>query len=78
MSELFDNLKKLSDEELVRRHDEIAVSTMTGVTHYLDELRAREGARINTSVMKMTKVILVCTVVITIATLAQLYIVSLP
>ena len=72
MSESVAELKKLSDEELVERHDKQAQHTQVGIKFYLDELRGRENARLSRSVEKMTRAILWLTVIIGIATLVQL------
>lgn len=32
-------IKKLTDEEIIRKHDEIAKHTCVGNSHYLQELR---------------------------------------
>ncbi|OYU19229.1 MAG: hypothetical protein CFE34_06420 [Rhodobacteraceae bacterium PARR1] len=72
MAETVAELKKLSDEELVRRHDERATSTVVGTAHYLDELRSRENARLSRSVERITKYIFWLTCVMAVATLVQL------
>jgi hypothetical protein len=41
----FGELSKMSDEELRRRHDEIATHTQVGLQWYIDELRRREVAK---------------------------------
>jgi hypothetical protein len=74
MAEGIVELKKLSDAELMRRHDELAKNTVVGTAHYLDELRARDNARLSLSVERMTKYIFWLTFVMAVATLSQLFI----
>lgn len=40
------DLKKMSDEDLVKQHDMAASSTMVGISYYLDELRSRENDKV--------------------------------
>ena len=65
-------LKSLSDEQLIREHDDIAQSTVVGTQHYLDEIRSRESARVAASVQKFTRWIFCLTVVVTVSTLINL------
>jgi hypothetical protein len=45
MSEKIADLRALTDDEIISRHDVIARNTSVGVNFYLDELRRREQAR---------------------------------
>jgi hypothetical protein len=45
MSEKIAELRALTDDEVIQRHDAHAVSTVAGVAFYLDELRRREQVR---------------------------------
>lgn len=49
------DLKALSDEELIRLHDDHAKHTAFGVQYYIDELRYREQTRISQSIERLTK-----------------------
>ncbi|MDE2716949.1 MAG: hypothetical protein OXI33_08030 [Chloroflexota bacterium] len=71
MSETVEQLRALTDEELVRRHDRHAQSTVVGTQHYLDELNRRYQERQTASMLRFTKWITFMTVVITIATLVN-------
>ena len=42
MAESYEQLRKMSREELVELHDHYAMTTMAGKKDYLDELRDRE------------------------------------
>ena len=72
MTESYSELKKLSDEELIRQHDLHAPKTVVGTRHFLDELRSRENGRVSLSVERMTKHIFWLTCMIGVATLVQL------
>jgi len=75
----YQELRKVSDEELIKAHDAKSVSTEGGVNYYLDELRRRDAARQGDRLEDMTRKILwltvciaVLTVVVTLATIATL------
>ena len=65
------DLRNLTDDELVERHDIQAKSTVVGIQYYLDELNRRNQERQTESMLRFTKWITVMTVVITVATLAN-------
>jgi hypothetical protein len=69
MSETLKELRSLSDDELIERHDKHATSTQVGVNHYLRELERRDLDRQTQQMVRftlwmtiMTLVILICTV----------------
>ena len=64
-------LQNLSDDELVRRHDEQAKTTGVGVDYCLDEINRRHQERQTASMLGFTKWITFMTVVVTVATLAN-------
>ena len=41
-----EELKKLSDAELIRKHDKEARNTVVGTQYYVDEIRYRQHARL--------------------------------
>ena len=45
MAHSIEELRRLSDDELIRQHDEAAKSTFVGTGYYLDEIRRRESDR---------------------------------
>jgi hypothetical protein len=65
-------LKALTDDELEKRHDEQAQSTMVGTQYYLDELGRREQDKLNHEMLKLTREMHHMTVVMTRATLLAL------
>ena len=71
MSPTWNKLKTLSDEELIARHDEEARTSVSGTQFCIEELRYREQSRINQSVRRYTWCILWLTVVVTMATIAN-------
>ena len=72
MSETVEQLRALTDEELVRRHDHHAQRTVVGTQHYLDELNRRYQERQTASMLRFTKWITIMTIIITVATLANI------
>ena len=67
MAEFVRELRALSDDELIRRYDSLAGSTVVGTQHYLDELNRRDQVRQTEAMHGLTKWITRMTVVITIA-----------
>ena len=67
-------LMGLSDEEVIRRHDELARATVVGTSHYLEELRHRRAARVSEEIQRFTKWIAFMTVAITVATVVNVVI----
>ena len=65
------DLQNRSDEELVALHDGQAKTTVVGIQYYLDELSRRYQERQTKAMVRFTKWITVMTVVITVATLAN-------
>lgn len=45
MSETIAQLRAMTDEDLIERHDHLAQTTTVGTGHYLDEIRRRDAAR---------------------------------
>ena len=61
-------LKELSNDELIRKHDKLAVMTVR-IEYYLEELRYRSHLSVSNRIEKLTWVITGLTVVVTVATL---------
>ena len=66
------DLRKLTDDELVERHDAQAETTFVGIQYFLDELNRRYQERQTKAMIRFTKWITVMTVVITSATVINL------
>ena len=69
MAETIDELRELSDEEVVQRHDANAGPTVVGTQHYLNELARRDTVRQGERMEALTKSINRLTWVIMVATL---------
>ena len=67
MHESVNDLRGLSDDELIRRSDSLARNTVVGTQHYLDELNRRDQVRQTEAMLALTKWITRMTVVITVA-----------
>ena len=66
------DLRNLTDDELVEKHDTQAKTTVVGIQYYLDELNRRYQERLTKAMLRFTKWITVMTVVITSATVINL------
>jgi hypothetical protein len=64
-------LRAMTDEELVKRHDEDAKSTVTGANYYLDELARRDTQRTAEAVRRGTEWVKYLTMAIAVLTLAN-------
>jgi hypothetical protein len=54
MSKSIADLRALSDQDLIREHDETAKSTVVGTSYYVEELARRESKRNADSVLQNT------------------------
>ena len=66
------DLRNLTDDELVERHDSQAKTTVVGTQYFLDELNRRYQERQTKAMLRFTKWITVMTAVITSATVINL------
>lgn len=71
MSESLKDLRVLSDEELIERHDNLAKSTQVGVNHYLREIARRDQDKQTKAMLSFTKWITIVTVTIMIFTIVN-------
>ena len=69
MSELLKDLRALSDEQIIERHDRLAERTEADVNYYLREIARRDQDRQTNKMVKSTKRITIMTVVIMISTI---------
>ena len=72
MSESFEELQTLCDDELIRRHDRAAKHTQVGTQHYLDVLNWRHQDRQTEAMLGYTRRIKWMTIAITAATAINL------
>jgi hypothetical protein len=54
MAETIAELRAMSDEDLIRRHDQHAPAVVVATGHYLDDLRRRETARSEVRMIALT------------------------
>ena len=66
------DLRNLTDDELVERHDSQAETTVVGIQYFVDELNRRYQDRQTKGMLGLTKWITGMTVVISIATVVNL------
>lgn len=64
-----EELRSLTDEELVKRHDDISTHTAVGTAYYLDELNRRTQEKHAKSIKNLTIWIAIMTGVMTICTI---------
>ncbi len=56
MARTHGELRALSDEELIRQHDELAKGTLVGLNHYREELARREQNKQSRLILALTVV----------------------
>ncbi len=71
MSESLKDLRLMSDEQLIEKHDELARHTQVGTQHYLNELSRRDSDRATRSMVRLTWAITIMTIVVMLATIAN-------
>ncbi|MHC4872691.1 MAG: hypothetical protein ACYTFY_12685 [Planctomycetota bacterium] len=69
----WEDLKLLSDEELIKDYDLRADKTIVGINYYLEELRHRDIDRQTSAMLEYTKEIKYMTIVVTIATIINIF-----
>ncbi len=67
-------LRAMSDDELIEKHDLLAKNTIVGTQHFLDEVARREQSKQTEAMLSYTRRITWMTVVITLATIINLVI----
>ena len=70
------DLQKLTDDEVVKRHDEQAKTTVVGTQYFLDELNRRYQERQTTTMLRLTKCITFMTLAVTAATITNVVLVA--
>ena len=74
MSENLETLRSLSDEALIKKHDELATSTQVGVNHYLREIARRDQDKQTRAMLTYTKWITIMTLAISALTIINVLI----
>jgi len=72
MSELLKDLRSLSDEEIIERHDRLAERAEANVKYYLREIERRDQDRQTEAMLNFTKWITIMTVAIMIFTIVNI------
>lgn len=67
-------LRNTTEEKLIEEHDHLAQNTAVGTSYYLDELRRRESARQEATMLRLTRVSTILTAVVTAATIINLFV----
>ena len=70
----YNDLKKISDEELIELHDKRDVNTIYGTQYYLDELARRSNEKINRQMLKFTRWITAMTAIMLLSTIVNVVI----
>jgi hypothetical protein len=78
MSQSIEQLRKLTDDEVIALHDTVAVHTQVGVQFYLDEVNRREQNKQTDLMVKFTKQILWLTIFIAVLTVINVIAVIVP
>jgi hypothetical protein len=65
-------LRKLPDDDLIEKHDELAQHTTVSVNYYLDELARRDNQRATDAMVRLTYVIAALTFVNVVAIILSL------
>jgi len=69
MSETLKELRKLSEKDLIKKHDKLAESTQVGTKHYLTEIARRDQDKQTKAIKKLTCWITIMTLIMMIATI---------
>ena len=77
MSEKLVDLRRMSIDELIKKHDELAKNTAVGILHYLEEISRRDTEQANKMMLKFNNQIRVMTIIITILTFVNIILVAL-
>lgn len=80
MSETIAQLRNLSDERLIEKHDAQAAHAGVSINHYLQELYRRDQKQVADTMLKYTRWITAMTFIITAATIVSVVVLvrSLP
>lgn len=74
MSMKYNELNKITDEELIMLYDKTATNTSVGLDYYTEELARRRTEKSNELMVKLTKWITVMTAVMLLSTIVNIVI----
>lgn len=69
--ETYEELKRLSIDDLKQKYDKLSSSTQVGLNFYREEIARRESEKLNLDMVKMTSQMRNMTIVISIMTLVN-------
>lgn len=72
MASSLEELKSMTDEQLIEKHDSLAGYTSVGINYYLAEMRHREQSKVADRMELLTRRIWWLTVVVTLSTILNL------
>lgn len=78
MSQSIEQLRKLTDDEVIALHDTVAAHTQVGVQFYLDEINRREQNKLTDLMVKYTKQMLWLTIFVAALTVINVIAVIVP
>ena len=67
------DLKKLTDEDLIRYHDLLSFTCKLGPEYYREEIRSRQQLKLTQQMRNLTCVVTVLTAFVTVATIISLF-----
>lgn len=71
-------LRELTDDELIKKHDEVSQQTIMGMNYFLDELKRREQDRLTNTMLKYTRLMLWFTVFVALCTVVNVIVALCP
>ncbi|MGE3062973.1 MAG: hypothetical protein AB7T10_05000 [bacterium] len=74
MSKLYADLRKMTKDELVKNHDIVSQKTMVGISYWLNEIERRDREDHEKIMFDYTKQIKTMTLIMTIATILNIFI----
>ncbi len=74
MSYSLKQLHKLTDDEIIKQYDEQAIHTCVGINYYADELNRRSLEKSNKVMVRCTIAITIMTAIMLLATIANVII----
>ncbi len=78
MSPSIKEAKLLTDEQVINLHDKAAEHTLIGTQFYLDELARRGQDKVNNEMLKLTRIMLVITILALVISTGALLIALMP
>ena len=77
MSEMFKELKAMSRDDLISKHDQQASNALPSLNHYLNEIARRDAEEATNKIVSLTKWIAIMTLVMMAATIINVILFAL-